>query len=574
VLTSLIYLAWQYIEESRQQDKVGSGRLQPWVIPAAIVLVVLVLAGVGFGFRHKAEAVAAKADPQSLVARLKSISWNDPNLQERLVMTDDAWKIMVSSPANALLGAGGGGWNAMYHMFQPYPYFSTETHNDFMQTGVEVGFPGLLDFLLIWGFMIAAAWQVYRFARSGGLKAEPGQAGGALPATTWVILCSALALGISSATDFNLSLGAVAILLWGLFGLIRGLDRLYGPVTAAKAAAAEAAAAAQNRRERNYHKKNEQTTTWRVPNTVKGIIAGALALTVFFVALDLTLGLQYAEAGDLAAKGNNLQTAISDYEQAVQHDATNATFRSTLAQYYMDQAQSDEQTQGNQTAQNAASNDASTDLSKAQATMSVAIRDSRGDSSLRMVYAQVLFQSAGGIDTGLQQLDQAVTLLPLQSSPYEGLAEAYFQAGQYYLEMATQQGSSSQDAAQYKQQGLSDLAQALGVPASIQSRLAGVSKKMLQLSTARGFTMLSVTPLIDQNAGMAGVLLGKYQQVDSLLQASMSDSSLKAKSMLWEGVSLQQQGEAGPGQQLINQAEKSDSSLAQQLPQIKELLAK
>ena len=63
-----------------------------------------------------------------------------------------------SSPANALLGAGGGGWNATYTWFQPYPYFSTETHDDFMQTGVETGFPGLLDFLLIWGFFIAAAW--------------------------------------------------------------------------------------------------------------------------------------------------------------------------------------------------------------------------------------------------------------------------------------------------------------------------------------------------------------------------------------------------------------------------------
>ena len=76
--------------------------------------------------------------------------------------------------------------------------------------------------------------------------------------------------------DFNLSLGAVALLLWGLFGLVRGLDRLYGPVTAARAAAAEAAAAL-NRRERNHHKKNEQTTTWRMPSTVKGIIVGALS---------------------------------------------------------------------------------------------------------------------------------------------------------------------------------------------------------------------------------------------------------------------------------------------------------
>jgi hypothetical protein len=237
VFASLIYLVWQYIATSRERAKVSSRRhLQPWVVPTVVVLVVAVLAAAGFGLWHErraVEAMAAKADPQSLIARLKTISWSDLNLQERLVMSRDAMKIMVSSPANALLGAGGGGWNATYHMVQPYPYFSTETHDDFMQTGVETGFPGLLDFLLIWGFFIVAAWRLYRYARPGGLKAPP-----AVPATTWVILCSALALGITSAIDFNLSLGAVALLLWGLFGLVRGLERLYGPEAAVKAAAA------------------------------------------------------------------------------------------------------------------------------------------------------------------------------------------------------------------------------------------------------------------------------------------------------------------------------------------------
>ena len=180
-------------------------------------------------------------------------------------MSRDALKIMTSSPANALLGAGGGGWNATYHMFQPYPYFSTETHDDFMQTGVETGFPGLLDFLLIWGFFIAAAWSLYRYARPGGLKAATP----AVPATTWVILSSALALGIESAMDFNLSLGAVALLLWGLFGLVRGLDRLYGPGAAAKAAAAEAAACPEQA-EQGVTTRRMSAPPGGCPSSIKG----------------------------------------------------------------------------------------------------------------------------------------------------------------------------------------------------------------------------------------------------------------------------------------------------------------
>ena len=573
VLASLVYLVWQYIAASRQGAKVSSGRrLQPWVVPTAAVLVVVVLAAAGFGLWHErraVEAMAAKANPQSLITRLKTISWSDPNLQERLAMSRDALKIMVSSPANALLGAGGGGWNATYHMVQSYPYFSTETHDDFMQTGVETGFPGLLDFLLIWGFFIAAAWRLYHYARPGGLKAPP-----AVPATTWVILCSALALGISSAMDFNLSLGAVALLLWGLFGLVRGLERLYGPEAAIKAAAATEAAATQDKRSKGRHKKNE-STAWRMPSSIKGIIVGALSIVVFFGALNLMFGIQYASAGDNAAKANNAQGAISDYEQAIQRDYWNTDFRSALTQYYLYQVQGDEQSLSKNPQDQTAQNDESTQLDNAQGVMSIAVKLSRGDSSLRLLYAQVLFR-IGDVDDGLSQLEEAATLLPLDNSSYEGLATGYFTAGRFYLEQANQapQGTTAQDVQNMKQTGQSDLEQALNVPKRIQTRMAAVSKAVLQLWTSRGDPLLTVTPAVNQNAGMAAVLLGRYQEADGYLQASLSDNTTKNTSQFWEGISLQQQGHNSQGQQLIDEAIKSDSSLASELPQIKALLPK
>jgi tetratricopeptide (TPR) repeat protein len=576
VFASLIYLVWQYIATSRQ----GAGnsskrRLQPWVAPAAVALVVVVVAAAGFGLWHergKLESIAAKADPQTLVARLKTISWGDINLQERLVMSRDAMKIMVSSPANALLGAGGGGWNATYHKVQPYPYFSTETHDDFMQTGVETGFPGLLDFLLIWGFFIAAAWRLYHHAHAGAPASADRPPGAAVSATAWVILCSALALGIASAMDFNLSLGAVALLLWGLFGLMRGLERLYGPEADARAAAIAEAAAAQDRRSKARHKKNEPIG-WKMPSSLKGIIVGALSLLVFFGALDLILGIQYAEAGDTAAKANNVQQAISNYEQAIQHDYCNTDFRSMLSQYYLYMVQQDEQSLSKSPQDQTAQNDESTELGKAQDVMSEAVKLSRGDSSLRMLYAQVLFRS-GSVDEGLSQLEEANSLLPLDKSTYEGLATGYFAAGRFYLEQANQQGASGQEATQLKQMGQNDLEQVLKVPGRIQKRMAGVSKNIMQLWTGRGFPLLEVTPTVNQNAGMADVLLGRYQEADGYLQASLSDSSLKATSQLWEGISLQKQGQASAGQQLISQATSSDRSLASELPQIEALLPK
>ncbi len=112
------------------------------------------------------------------------------------------------------------------------------------------------------------------------------------------------------------------------------------------------------------------------------------------------------------------------------------------------------------------------------------------------------------------------------------------------------------------------------MPKRIQDRMAGVSKDILQLWTSRGDPLLQVTPTVNQNAGMADVLLGHYQDADGYLQASLSDNSLTATSQLWEGISLQKQGETSQGQQLIDQATKSDQSLASELPQIKALLPK
>jgi uncharacterized protein HemY len=73
---------------------------------------------------------------------------------------------------------------------------------------------------------------------------------------------------------------------------------------------------------------------------------------------------------------------------------------------------------------------------------------------------------------------------------------------------------------------------------------------------------------------MAAVLLGRYQEADGYLQASLSDNTTKNTSQFWEGISLQQQGQNSQGQQLIDEAIKSDSSLASELPQIKALLPK
>jgi tetratricopeptide (TPR) repeat protein/O-antigen ligase len=562
VLASLIYLGWQYIAEALRQGKQVAGqRWKNWMAPAAVALAVIVLAGGCLAWRHQGENTASNAPamPGSLVSRMESISApGDTSLADRVTFSRDALRIMVDSPVNAILGTGGGGWNAAYHRFQSFLYFTAEVHDQFMQVGVETGFPGLLDFLAIWGLFIVAAWRLYH------IKEPP-----ALPSTAWVILSSGLALGLHSAMDLDLSLGAVAILLWGLFGLLRGLERLHGPSVSASSVST-AAFSPDGRRPGRRHE--DRPASQSIPSGIKGAIIGALSLAVFFLALDLILGSRCAAAGDEAARAN-IEQAIGSYEQALRYDRWNTQYRSTLTRYILYLAQQDDQVLSKNTLDTAARNDRNVQLGRAQAVIGAAVRENRGDSDLHVLYAQVL-ASEGAVDESLQQLEQANALLPFDKGTYEDLAHNYFAAGLFSLQQAGRRDIPAPEARQRRQRGQDDLQLALGLPGRIQDRMAGLPVTVLKqwkTETYR-YPLLVVTPTVSQAAGQAAVLLGRYQEADGYLQASLGDSGLRATSLLWEGISLQQQGETGQGRQLIDRATGSNPALAQELPGIETLL--
>lgn len=117
--------------------------------------------------------------------------------------------IVKDHPVN---GAGADGWNALYHSYQDYLTFTTEAHNHFIQVWVEAGTIGLLAFLAIWVLFFRAAYQTYRCARNNGNIDQQTLIGGTFTA--------AVALGIHAAIDFDLSLAAIALILWILFALI------------------------------------------------------------------------------------------------------------------------------------------------------------------------------------------------------------------------------------------------------------------------------------------------------------------------------------------------------------------
>ncbi|MCR4399671.1 MAG: O-antigen ligase family protein, partial [Syntrophomonadaceae bacterium] len=123
----------------------------------------------------------------------------------RLAFSRAAFRIGMEHP---LLGTGAGGWNALYHQYLDMPYFTTEVHNHFLQVWVETGIIGMAAFLAMWVVLLFLFMSVYRAPADASAKLQ--MAG---------ITSAALVLGMHAAIDIDLSLPAVAIILWSLLAL-------------------------------------------------------------------------------------------------------------------------------------------------------------------------------------------------------------------------------------------------------------------------------------------------------------------------------------------------------------------
>lgn len=599
-LIALLQAAWHYLErglclhfllKGSQDAPASSGipghpgsealparrRLRPWVLPVAAVLAFLVFVGGSYTLWQRRAAVAAlagRAVPQTWVERVKTISLQEKSARERLLWSRDAFRIMTANPVRALFGSGGGGWNALYHQHQDYLYFSTEVHNHFLQVGVETGFPGLLTFCAIWIFFFWSIWRVWQ-PRAGrhpsGTRrvtnetANPGEAGVPSPQAAsaargagWAIFSSALALGIHSVLDFNLSLGAVALLLWGLFGLGRGLERLFAPKAAACVSGGQTLPW-----KGKASKRSQETGRLQLSPALQGVLVGTVVVVFFFLSLNLMLGQKYALAADRALKKQDLQAAVANFEQALKHDPWTFSYRVNLAQVYLYQVERNQDVSA---------------LRRAQDLLRGAVKVNRGDSQLRLLYARALF-NGGRIEEGLQELEQAVLLLPFKQDVYENLAVGYLNAGRFLLEQARQLDESQkqgqdqdllQRMGELRQLTCAYLEKAAAVPRGIEARMAGVPEESKKYWVRA--PLLAASPFIYLQAGEAAALLERWTQADTYLAAAARDPNLKPEALLWRGLALKEQGRSEEGEELVAEALKLKPDLAEEQEKIEALL--
>lgn len=435
-------------------------------LPAmAIALIVLLVVG---------GAVLASHFPKTLLKRLASFSFGDQSFWGRLAWDYDALKIIIASP---LVGYGGGGWLAVYTRFQSHAYVTTMPHNSFMQTGVETGLVGLALLLAIW----------YLFVRSLFLKEQTDAVSqDRLVRTT--ILVAGLTVGLHSAIDFDLSLSAISIILWTLFGLADG-TALQGMSADGRAwwARTKSKPAAFYRRQ----------SLW--------LMAGLLVLTLVgasFIAGDIVrqraLDEYYAGKLDRATAHMLLASKIDPLNSAVW------TFAAQLKEQQKD-------------------------YESAYRLNKRAIMLDRYNPAILTVQSRLAFRVGDG-DGAISAAKRALAAQPQVPLRYETLADLYISLGKYFLGQAGEQARAQ---AQYFFKLVPPLAQ--------QMKSTAESNRYKNAPNA----LRPATAAMEFYVGQAYLAIKQVDRAVEHFRAAVElanktqDKQLQAESYMWLGLGLQ-----------------------------------
>ncbi|WAM36291.1 O-antigen ligase family protein [Caldicellulosiruptor acetigenus] len=336
----------------------------------------IILAIIGFAIALKTHLI-----PSDMVAKIKSIAmfWKERNFIERMVFYKDGLKIFLRSP---VFGYGGGAWVSLYFMYQSYLYFTTQSHNYFLQVLLDTGIVGFCILLIFLWFLFSTSLKAW---------AKKEQKENIIIAG---LVAAAVQLYSHSVLDFDFSLASVQVLLFAALGVLVSTSSQI----------------------LQKHKQEKVIYTGKKTNFVPALLA-IFYLFVIVISLNFRLGNYYANVGQQALQMGNLSAAYSFLSKAITYDplSSNALSDYAVVLYRIGDQNKDANL-----------------IAKADGYFKQAIVNDRFNAKIRFKYAIYLL-AHGAIDSGLSQIEQGIKLQPLQPANYELKADAYAKVGDYYL---------------------------------------------------------------------------------------------------------------------------------------------
>lgn len=434
--------------------------------------------------------------PDALVQRLQSIRVEDYSARSRIEWTYDAVRIALARP---VLGWGGGGWNAVYLGFQRWPYWSTQVHNHFAQTLVEVGVVGFGVFVAMWLAWLYGWWRAARaVAAATHAGGEAAAAGDPERAALAGVLAAGLALGAHSALDFNLSLSAVSLYLWALFGLVRAAER----ERAGDPQGLVLTVVRAGRRGPRGHTRG---------GAARWVPAGA-AVVLLALAGSLALGIRTGRAAARALQDRRVAEAAEAFRRAVRLDPLEVTYRMDLGSALESLAAREKNESKRRQL-----------LQQAERQLRQGVDLEPYSANYRTLLGLYLLRN-GQVEEGLQHLERARELHPHEIQRYETLAQAYAQAGQALLvkeperarEYLRRAAALPEEAARVRD----------GEPAWVPTY----------------YRMKPPTARLNLAVGQARALLGQLAEAEALLAEAAKEKDLQPEALAWLAAV---QGEAG-----------------------------
>ncbi|MGI6628930.1 MAG: O-antigen ligase family protein, partial [Bacillota bacterium] len=431
--------------------------------------------------------VTLKLIPSHLITSFRHISLEERNVQERFVFWQDALKIVRDYP---VFGLGGGAFEETYRRYQSYYYSSTQTHNHYVQMWAEVGTVGLFIFLALW---VCYIWTVY--------KLWWRQKDGETKLLVWSMFGTAAMLGLHAFLDFDLSLSAITMVLFAMFGLTRGVERYTG-------------------KEYQY-KSYEKLAPWKWAYQA-GVI-GFCVIVIVYMSM-LNLGYSHAVAASKAFHAQDLNRAKVEFEKAISLDRLNVDYRADLSKIYLSLG------------------DKVKALETAEEAVNLAPYNVEAIGNAVNMHAQ-----ANNIDQVLAYSEKLVENFPFNVQLWEGLNYRYFVAG--YLPWTNGENAEAEKF----------LAKAIEIPARIEKQMAGVTEQYRSMWGTQKLPVLSITPALQLYTGAAQYILHDWEQAEINLKAAfetIDNKELKGEAAMWLSVLYLKQEKDQQAREIVAQGKK------------------
>lgn len=175
-----------------------SFRFSAFVLPAAAIVIGMLGVSLLLG-----DSPVKNVLPDTVKERIDKINFEQHSVLERATFYKDSFKLIGDYP---VLGAGGGGWAALYEKYQNNPYTSRQAHNFFLQFWIEVGTVGIV---------ILAAFLIYVFYRYIRAYVQGDES---LRTSKFVFYIVAISLLVHSTIDFEMSYAFISALVYLCLG--------------------------------------------------------------------------------------------------------------------------------------------------------------------------------------------------------------------------------------------------------------------------------------------------------------------------------------------------------------------